>query len=307
MKVFINCILILVIYCYQVTAQEKSIDFPSGNLEIVLSTSTKIEGYDGNKIVIEPKGEKGLRRGITSLSFSNDSLFNYTLSNSAYHKKNARGLKPIGSQRASQNQNPYILLKEKRNDKSPEKVYLTIRNINGSLILKEEKLDKPPANSILAGTTYTIKIPNKLKLKVKSANTEKNNQDWSSIWVPRLTISKFKGGVEIDIDGRIELSDVTGSVLANSLKGNIKVEFDKVMPVKLYSLITNDGFITIDIPKTASVDMKIKAFEIYSNLDFKISEEKALRGTKQMKLILNQGDTKFNIDAGYGNVYLKRN
>ena len=100
--------------------------------------------------------------------------------------------------------------------------------------------------------------------------------------------------------------DVSGPVIVNTLGGNIKVVFDKESPNQLYSLISNDGYIDITLPQNANINVDAIGKRILSDIDFKILNETIVNGTKGMELRLNSGNTRMKIDAGSGNVYLRK-
>ena len=84
-------------------------------------------------------------------------------------------------------------------------------------------------------------------------------------------MSDFKGDVEISTTYKsIELTNVSGPVIANTIGGNIKVVFDAISPSKLYSLVSNDGYIDITLPDDADIKVDARGDRILSNIDFKI-------------------------------------
>jgi hypothetical protein len=117
----------------------------------------------------------------------------------------------------------------------------------------------------------------------------------------------FKGEVEISTSyGSINLTDVSGPVIANTIGGNIKVVFDNVSPTNLYSLITNEGYIDVTLPAIASLTINASGNLILSDIDFEVLNETIINGTKGMELKLNSGKTKMKLDAGSGSVYLRK-
>ena len=160
-----------------------------------------------------------------------------------------------------------------------------------------------------ANNKYEILIPNSIKLSWNVEGCTKKNSNTffirtdSNPW----ELSDFKGDVEISTTYKsIELTNVSGPVIANTIGGNIKVVFDAISPSKLYSLVSNDGYIDITLPDDADIKVDARGDRILSNIDFKILNETIEEGTKGMELQLNSGKTKLKLDAGSGNVYLRK-
>jgi len=50
----------------------------------------------------------------------------------------------------------------------------------------------------------------------------------------------------------------------------------------------------------------VKAAEICSDIDFKINEDQDINDFQQLKLRLKKGNVKMKLDAGLGNIYLRK-
>ena len=80
---------------------------------------------------------------------------------------------------------------------------------------------------------------------------------------------------EIDansLHGEVTLTNVSGTVLAHSLNGGIKVSMDRVDPGKPLSFSTMNGSIDVTLPADFKANVKLTADhgEIYSDFDFKL-------------------------------------
>ena len=108
----------------------------------------------------------------------------------------------------------------------------------------------------------------------------------------------------------MKLTDVTGPVSINTLGGNITVVFKNKKPEKLYSIYSNNGFIDMQIPEDSNLILSTIGKAIYSDIDFKLlkeNQESDFGQTKtKMLLKLGSGKIKMKLDAGYGNVYLRK-
>ncbi len=174
-----------------------------------------------------------------------------------------------------------------------------------------KKKSKTPAsyNLIYPNNKYEILIPNSIKLSWNVEDCSKKNSNTfflrtnSKPW----ELSDFDGEVEISTSyNSINLTDVNGPVIANTIGGNIKVVFNAIKPTNLYSLVSNDGYIDITLPTDANLNVDAIGDRILSNIDFNILSESITGGAKSMKLQLNSGKTNMKLDAGSGNVYLRK-
>ncbi|NER14368.1 hypothetical protein GWK08_13020 [Leptobacterium flavescens] len=309
-KLIAICVFLSLVTGTNAQDKEKKISFKSGVVKICMSSNVQISGYDGNEVVITQVN--GARNSLYRLvqgsakslpqSQNNfvkkdlDSAISYRLS-TVYRNVNEhnlkKGLKKLGTS----------------NDPA-DNLYLDIEEKNGQLIIKD--LEKDPNGltyTVSASAKYQIKIPNTVKLEWNTGNCKKSNANIFFVSSKPWELSNFKGEVEISSSyGSISLVDVSGPVLVNTVGGNIKAVFDKTTPNRLYSLISNDGHIDIQLPSRVSLDLDVSASDIYSDLDFTIVTENLLGNkTKNMKLELNGGKNKMKLDAGFGNVYIRKN
>ena len=290
---------------------EKRIKFSKGTLKICSSSNMKIKGYDGDEVIIKNLSNR------TNYSFSNfinsnkneqksnDSTLTYAyrlLTHTGKKKELEKGLKPLGNKST----NP------------ADNLYLDITENTGELILRDynHNHSNPGQHNLTATTSsfyfnnkYEILIPNSIKLLWNIENCTKKNSNTffvtsgSDPW----ELSDFKGDVEVSTSyNSITFTDVNGPVIANTIGGNIKVVFDKVSPNSLYSLISNDGYIDVTLPKNANINVDAIGKRILSDIDFKVLNETIIDGTKGMELQLNSGKTKLKLDAGSGSVYLRK-
>jgi hypothetical protein len=197
-----------------------------------------------------------------------------------------------------------------------DNLYLDITENAGELIIRDYKTSNSGQNKYPVATTipaynhkYELLVPNSVKLLWNTENCTKKNSNTfyirsnSAPW----ELSNFKGEAEISTSyNSINLVNVSGPVIANSIGGNIKVVFDKTSPSELYSLVTNDGYIDVTLPENANLKVDASGYRILSNIDFKIITETLTDTQKNMQLKLNSGRTKMKIDAGSGSVYLRK-
>lgn len=306
-----------------VNAQEKKIKFNKGTLKICSNKNFQISGHDGDEVIIKSLHSKrgkyfplyaystdnkgrieaetivqGQVIGTTKTKKSPKNGFIYYTSD--YKRKD--GLKKLG----------------KKHENSELGIYFIIEEKNGELIFRDQVSEK---GVVMLNTyqSYEVKIPNSIKLEwtTNACDINKDDDDDNKvkeIAVQRIimnskssTLSDFSGEVEISSTVRnLKLTDVNGLVSINTVGGNVTVKFDKRRPSKLYSIYSNNGFIDIEIPEKSNLTIDAVGRSVYSDVNFKILNEKETDKSQEFKLKLNSGSVKMKLDAGYGNIYLRK-
>ena len=310
MKNFKALIIILALAFIQMPmSAQKKIKFSKGTLRICSSKNFTITGYNGNEVIIKSlHGKRSNYKGLitsTSNNLRSNKQSQYSLTYKAdttkkggfvYYFSDAnrkKGLKKLG----------------KKNENRELGIYFTIEQKNGELIF----MDETPTNGqfvIFGDEKYEIQVPNSLKIAWETNGCKYNTKTSQSplFYSSNVSsLSNFSGEVEIASTlNNMKLTDVTGPVSINTIGGNVTVEFDKKTPQKLYSIYSNNGFIDITLPESSNVMLDAQGSSIYSDIDFKIEEEKEELGKQQMRLKLKSGNVKMKLNAGLGNIYLRK-
>lgn len=328
MRKFNISIVILALTLFQVSlnAQEKKIKFSKGTLKICSSKKFTISGYDGNEVIITSL-TNSQNKGLTFVSGQNSNLKGTTATISSTRPQQAYGYASKLRQKKDSGKAVSVAyffndagrkegLKKlgKKYENSEYGIYFLIEQKDGELIFKDNN-QKDGRVVIFGNEHYEIKIPNSIKLEWKTdqceVNTDKKQRSRFFYHSDPSSLSNFSG--EVDIEStltNIRLSDVTGPVTINTIGGNVTVEFDKKKPQKLYSIYSNNGFIDIQIPSSSSLNIDAEGKYVYSDVDFNILSEKEENDfghiKTTMKLKLGSGKTKIKLNAGYGNIYLRK-
>jgi DUF4097 and DUF4098 domain-containing protein YvlB len=118
-----------------------------------------------------------------------------------------------------------------------------------------------------------ISVPPDTSLKLRTMNGE-------------IAVEGVKG--ELDVrqhERQITLTNVSGSVLANTMNGAMKVTMDSVDPGKPLSFSSMNGTIDVTLPADFKANVKLRTDhgKIYSDFDFKLGPgaitEKTIRRT----------------------------
>ncbi|MEM9050798.1 MAG: hypothetical protein AAGC47_01995 [Bacteroidota bacterium] len=294
---------------------EKRIKFDSGTIKLCTQANLKISGYNGDEVIIKSLNKKTrytynfdelneLTEGVIGISdevrlFDSGEVegFQY-LAFTGEEKKLEKGLEPLGE--------------DPKDD--TDDLFLDITEKPGELIIKDYQPNS--SQDIFCvwafDNEYEIMVPNSVKLLWNTDNCSKKNSNsfFISSGGDPSELKDFSGETEISFTyGSISLTDVTGPVIANTIGGNINVEFDDELPTKLYSLITENGYINIEMPAEASLDIDAKGQKVLSDMDFEVTSQETDRfsNSKKMNLKLNSGKVKMKLDAGYGKIYLREN
>lgn len=306
-KIVILGIAFLVVFT--VNAQEKKIKFNKGTLSICSSKNFKIEGYNGSEVIIKSLHDIKFKNLKNEHTIIVDGLHTYMKRKEKASKKYPKTAKFISDKLYVYESNLKRKKGLKRLGKKQENkdlgIYFTIEQKNGELIFKDATNGQ---FVMLSNESYLIKIPNSIKLNWDTSNCKKGSKNQHIFYSNKASsLSNFNGEVELTTSlSNFKLTDVTGPVSINSIGGNITVEFDKKLPLKLYSIYTNNGFIDITMPNNSDVNIEANAAGIYSDIDFKVLQDTESDGKQHMKLKLRRGKVKMKLEAGFGTVYLRK-
>lgn len=313
--------LAIAIAVLNVNAQEKKIKFSKGTLKICSAKNFQIEGYDGNEVIIKSLHEKRnynlnyvVRGNNISGTRSNSEVKKGRLakvkSSKSYPKiktdsivyvrglaffnndgKRKEGLKKLG----------------KKNENTDLGIYFTIEQNGDELLFKDNKEGQLV---MMSNERYLIKIPNSIKLNWQTNSCEEKEittKKYMFFNSKASSLSNFEGEVAISSTlNNTKLVDVTGPVSINTIGGNVTIEFRKNTPKKLYSIYSNNGFIDITLPENSDIKLDATANDIFSDIDFKIEEEKDDNNLQNMKLKLKSGKVRMKLNAGLGNIYIRK-
>jgi len=311
MKKIFSLVIIVVITVLTVNAQEKKIKFNKGTLKICSTKSFTIEGYDGNEVIVKSLHEKANQ--ISQIRFST-SAKNKPNVGKVFHTQKGlvkfdsvfvTGQKSVYFARTDQGKKEGLRKLGKNNENKDLGIYFTIEQNDGELIFKD---DNSGQFVMLSNERYLIKIPNSIKLNWDTSNCKKTPSSHAIFYTNKASsLSNFEGELELTTSlNNFELTDVTGPVSINSIGGNVTVFFDKKLPLKLYSIYTNNGFIDISMPSNSDVHIEASGSAIYSDLAFNMISEKEINNQQKMELKLKRGKTKMMLEAGYGTIYLRK-
>lgn len=130
-----------------------------------------------------------------------------------------------------------------------------------------------------ADNTVTINtgIPNKiLNLELKIPQGVKLNA--GTVNEGEVVIENLKGELEVNnVNDNIRLSGISGSVVANTVNGDVTVEFKSIDPQASMAFSTLNGDINVSLPSDAKANLKLKSDygEVLSDFDIDIEKTPA--------------------------------
>jgi hypothetical protein len=129
------------------------------------------------------------------------------------------------------------------------------------------------------------------------------------------------GEVDTDtLNGRTELTGISGTVVAHSLNGAIRVAMDRVDPSKPLSFSSLDGSIDVALPADVKASVKFKTMrsEIYSDFEIRLGEPAPMQkdgaGAPRFRLrfdnsfegVINGGGVPVSFHTLHGTIYLRQ-
>ena len=138
------------------------------------------------------------------------------------------------------------------------------------------------------------------------------NVSVKSTWNGDIEIEGFTGEVEADaqLNGSIEIMDVNGPVTANTLNGEITVEFGTVKQDSPISIYSTNGAVDVTLPGNTPADLALSSVngEIYTNFELKREEKNGLKSVSGRKVnaAINNGGVNISLRSTNGNIYLRK-
>lgn len=182
----------------------------------------------------------------------------------------------------------------------------------GGLELSAEEKNnrvKVSASSHFRPVNLTIKVPQRFSLKLNTVN----NGD--------ITVENVNGELEINnVNGPIELHEISGSAVAQTINGDIKVDFRNVNANTPMAFSTLNGNVHVTFPASVKANLKLKSDrgDVYSDFDMDIekSQPKPTRSNESgwyrvtvddwVNAKLNGGGPEVMMKNMNGNIYVRK-
>lgn len=133
-----------------------------------------------------------------------------------------------------------------------------------------------------------------------------------SKWQGHIEITGFTGEVEAsaELNGEIEIRDITGPLTANALNGKVEVVFNKVSQKAPITISTTNGEMDVTLPATTPAHVKLGSLngEIYTNFELDTPSRDGLKAiaTKNVEGAINNGGVTISLKSVNGSIYLRK-
>jgi hypothetical protein len=154
-----------------------------------------------------------------------------------------------------------------------------------------------------------LKIPQDVKLKIGTVNDGE------------VTVENVIGELEVNnVNDKITLTDISGSVVANTVNGDVNVTFKTVDPKAPMSFSTLNGDVNVTLPADTKANLKLKSDngDVFSDFDIDIDKtpakidkttEPGLYKIKKDDWVsgkINGGGPEMMMKNMQGNIYVKK-
>lgn len=138
------------------------------------------------------------------------------------------------------------------------------------------------------------------------------NVSVTNTWDGDIYIEGFSGEVEANanLNGGLNLTNLSGPITAYSLNEGIRVEFDNINQNSPILIRTTNGEIDVTLPANTSANLELSSWngDVYSNFDLKRPKKDGLTSLsrKDIKGAINNGGVNITLKSTNGNIYLRK-
>ena len=138
------------------------------------------------------------------------------------------------------------------------------------------------------------------------------NLSVTNSWDGDISIEGFTGEVEANanLNGGLNLTNVSGPITAYSLNEGIKVVFEKINQESPIVISTTNGEIDVTLPGNTPADLELSSWngDVYTNFDLKRPTKDGLESisVRNAKGTINGGGVKIKLKSTNGNIYLRK-
>lgn len=122
----------------------------------------------------------------------------------------------------------------------------------------------------------------------------------------------FLGEIEAtaELNGDIDIREISGPLTANSLNGEIEVQFTKINQSSPITIYSTNGALDITMPKDTPADLFFGTVngKVYTNFEFTVPNKEGLRPivSKKVNGSINNGGVSIKLNTTNGNIYLRK-
>ncbi|GAB3882213.1 DUF4097 family beta strand repeat-containing protein [Spirosoma agri] len=162
------------------------------------------------------------------------------------------------------------------------------------------KIEKATRKSV----KYTVRLPRKVAILFSQTNWQGGSD---------IKISNMDGDLEVrTLNADIDLTNVTGPVVANTTSGEIKVVFSALSQDKPTAISTISGPIDITLPASSKANMQLRSIsgEMYTDFDLGMKTTKdgmsKVGGGQNIEGTANGGGVEMQLKTINSNIYIRK-
>lgn len=151
---------------------------------------------------------------------------------------------------------------------------------------------------------YTMKLPRKVAVLYQQVNWQGGSE---------ISISNMDGDLEVRThNANIDLTNVTGPVVANSTSGEVKVVYSNLSQDKPSAISTVSGAIDISLPANAKSNLKLRSItgEMYTDFELGLKNTKdgmsKVGGGNNIEGSTNGGGVELQLNTISSNIYIRK-
>ncbi|MGI4863199.1 MAG: DUF4097 family beta strand repeat-containing protein [Janthinobacterium lividum] len=147
---------------------------------------------------------------------------------------------------------------------------------------------------------YTIHVPRRTDVAFTRNNWNLSND---------LTVRNLAGRLEVSLNsGDLRLLNMSGPVVANTVSGDVKVQFSGV-PDQPCAISTVSGNVDVSMPSSAKISLTMRSIsgEIYTDFDLNLGSDSMQHvGGQTVEGRANGGGTSVSLRTVSGDVFLRK-
>lgn len=199
-----------------------------------------------------------------------------------------------------------LLIKSGPSVETPEKA-------KGLKLVGEGGTDNTSVGFSVIQDGNTLIVTNLRKSEGAEIYLPKNqNISAKSTWNGDIEIDGFAGEIEADaqLNGSVKILNVNGPVTANTLNGELTVEFGTVKQGSPISLYSTNGAVDVSLPGNTPANLSMSTINgnVYTDFDVKLNEKDGLKSVlgRKISASINNGGVDITLKSTNGNMYLRK-
>ncbi|WP_418500247.1 DUF4097 family beta strand repeat-containing protein [Flagellimonas sp.] len=199
-----------------------------------------------------------------------------------------------------------LLIKSGPSVETPEKA-------KGLKLVGEGGTDNTSVGFSVIQDGNTLIVTNLRKSEGAEIYLPKNqNISAKSTWNGDIEIDGFAGEIEADaqLNGSVKILNVNGPVTANTLNGELTVEFGTVKQGSPISLYSTNGAVDVSLPGNTPANLSMSTINgnVYTDFDVKLNEKDGLKSVlgRKISATINNGGVDITLKSTNGNMYLRK-